>query len=170
MISVMTLLQQSNPVPDPAELADSDEARELAMRRPGSVLDWHIHDDEYVGDGYRIRLLEPEKWEVTHRETVLETPRSLKRAFAKVERHRRDTLRRRDLWVWGSLFVAALVTGISVSQLAPAASIAVLPVVFFVGISALIRVAAALSRSVTDPYQRRLPWEPKPWWRRLLGL
>lgn len=44
-----------------------------------------------------------------------------------------------------------------------------LPPIFFVGISALVRFAAALTHNVDDAYRRRLPWEPQPWWKRRLN-
>ena len=100
---LLTILHRSNPVPAPQTLVGSDVARELALKKPGSVIDWRERDDEYIGDGYRIRLLEPQKWQITYRDYLLAYHPSLKAAFSMVERHRRETLRRRALLRYAGL-------------------------------------------------------------------
>lgn len=160
-VPLMAVLQRSNPVPDPEQLADSDEAKELALRRPGSVLDWQIEDDDYVGDGYRISLLAPSNWEITHQDRHLAYDQSRRSAFAVVERHRREALRRFDLIKWAEVMVGALLVWLVANQLiAPGIAWWLLAfVLLFVGISTLVRFGAALSRSVVDEYRRPLPWE-----------
>ena len=106
--SIMTILEDSNPVPDPEALVGSSAAAELAMRRPESIIDWHHEGEGYAGDGYRIQLLEPGTWQVTSRRKDLGGHRSLKLAFAVAERHRRAALRRRSLVIWGALTLMLL--------------------------------------------------------------
>lgn len=168
---LLTILHRSNPIPELETLVDSDAARELASKRPGSVIDWQARDDEYFGDGYRIRLLEPRKWQITHRDRLLAYHQSQKAAFSMVERHRREALRRQDLLLYSGIFaVAAVVAAAMVPFIGRgnAFPVLILGVLVFAAISALIRFTAVLSRSVTDPYRRTLPWERGSRWRRLL--
>ncbi len=160
-------LGRANPVPDPADLADSDVAAELAMRRAGSVLNWDISDGEYQADGYRIRLVEPGNWEITFRAAVIAFNGSRKAAFRIAEDHRRQAIRRRDLIRLALTFVLTIAGWIGAGLIARELWVLALPVVLFVSFATLIRFFAVLSRNVMDPYRRLLPWEKRSWRRRL---
>ncbi len=167
--NLLNVLQDTNPIPDPVELEDSDEARELALRRPGSVIAWRVIGDEYHGDGYRIRLLEPRKWEITRRGRLLEHHHSLKAAFAIVEHDRREALRRRDLVFYATTAVLAAIGLILTAYYYDRGNVFWVPgilAVLYVGLSAVVRFFANLSRNINDPYRRRLPWERRRYRRR----
>ena len=138
-----------------------DHAAE-GLPRPGSVLEWGVERDEYLADGYRIRLLAPAKWEITHRGSVLSTSKSLKMAFSIVERHRRRALRKRDLIFYGTVVFLSLFIGLAIGEAVTAGNgvwvLALVPVLFL-GVSALVRFTATLGGNLDDPYRRRLPWE-----------
>lgn len=169
----MALLQHSNPIPDPASLAGSEAARELASRRPESVIDWQRDDDDYVGDGYRIHLAEPARWEITNGGRRLHIVSSLRSAFSIVEHHRRETLRRRHLVLMAAWFIVGTTGGFLVSSIADETrQVLLVPIAiasFFLGLAAFVRFLAVLGRNVNDPYRRRLPWERLSWWQRFRG-
>jgi hypothetical protein len=161
-------LQPPNPAPDPDEATGADEAGEPAMRRPGSVIDWRIEDGDYVGDGYRIHLVEAHHWEITRRGARMAGEPTLTAAFSVVERHRRDALRRRDLATWAGVASSALVAGIAIGQLVTEGSVLwvlVAGAVLYAGVSAVVRFFAALAPNVANPYRRRMPWERRRRWR-----
>lgn len=169
----MTLLRDSNPVPDPTTLIGSVAAQELASRRPESVVDWRQHDDGYVGDGYRIRLRSAARWEITLRNRHLHTVPSLRSAFSIVEHHRREALRRGHLIWMTAWFVVGTTAGFVLSSRAnDTQSLLLVPsaiACFFVGLAALVRFLAVLGRNLDDPYRRPLPWERVTWWQRFRG-
>ena len=68
-------------------------ARQLDMKPPGSILDWRIFDDGFIGGDYRIVHLGPRNWLVTRRNSIVGTYRRLKTAFVSAERHHRRMLR-----------------------------------------------------------------------------
>ncbi len=170
MIDMMTLLQESNPVPDPVELIDSPEGQALATRRPNSIIDWYDVEGEYAGDGYRIRNVEPRDWEVLHRGKVLRHTTKQSSAFSVVEHHRREALWRRDLRVRASVALLAIVAFFVLAAFAevPGIWFAGL-IVVGIGFVATVRFLSVLNRHVDDPYRRPPPWERVSWWTRFRG-
>lgn len=169
--NLLRVLRRTNPVPEPEALVDSAAAEELALKKPGSVVNWRVRGDEYLGDGYRIRLLEPRRWQITYRDAVLAYHHSLKTAFATVERHRRRAMRRNDLLRLAAVFVLVVLGSAAAFEFFEPRSLwgaLALAGVFYVAVSTLIRFLAILSGDVNDPYQRAMPWERRRWWQRLL--
>jgi hypothetical protein len=159
---LLDALGRVNPVPDAAEMADPDAAAQLAMGRPGSVLDWRISGEEYLAGDYRIRLIEPRKWEITHRGATIAYHPSRASAFVIVEDHCRDAIRRRDLIRLALTFVIAIAGWMTAGLVAEEMWVLALPVVLYFTLSSFIRFFAVLSRNVNDPYRRRMPWEKRP--------
>lgn len=149
-------------VADAVDLGHSDTAVEQSMTKAGSILDWNIRGDDYVADGYRIRLLQPRRWEISHEGAVIAYHFSRKEAFGIVEDHYRDTIRRRDLIRLGFTFVLAILAWIALGSMMEELWVVGLPFVFYVALSSFIRFLAVFSRNASDPYRRRLPWEKRP--------
>ena len=137
--------------------------------RPMSWLEWSRVGDLYIGGDYVIRLVEPYRWEILHRDTHVRFEPKLSAALAQAEHHHVERLRRLDLVGWGVVLVASLVAMALVDAtvgLTGVWSVPVLCVLLFSGLSALARVLAAASRDRFNPYRRRAPWEPRNWWQR----
>ncbi|NNC91365.1 MAG: hypothetical protein HKN80_02610 [Acidimicrobiia bacterium] len=141
---------------------DHPDADDVAMSVPGSILDWRVRGEDYLAGSYRIRLLEPRKWEVTHQGAVIAFYSSRKAAFGIAEDHWREAIRRRDLIRLALTFVLAfsawMIAGLLVEEL----WVLALPVVLYFTLSSFIRFFAVFSRNVNNPYRRRLPWEKHP--------
>lgn len=173
--NLLASLRRSNPMPTPEHLVESDAARALAFRSPLSLLDWRIiGENEYEANPYRIQLAAPGRWEITFRGTPLAHHHSLKSAFAIVERHYRESIRRRDLLRLGGVVLGVLLLLTAIDQYVAKITdwrfdphgegitlfwLVVMFVAIFMGLSALIRFFAVLSRNVNDPYRQRAPWE-----------
>ncbi len=132
-----------------------------------SWLDWSQDADEYAGGEYRIRLVEPYRWEVLHRGAHLRFDTRLSSALAQAEHHFGERLRAHDLVGWGLILlgsVAAIALMGATVGLTRLWSIPVLCVLLYVGLSAMARLFAAASRDRYNPYRRRAPREPRNWW------
>ena len=128
--------------------------------RPTSLLSWREAEEGFVGGDYRIRLLGPYQWEISHRGRVLEINRSRRAAFEVVEDHFRARMRLRDSVRWAGVALgAAVVGGIAASwpNLHAAWLVGILSAAMFAGVSALVRMVAALTGNRNDPYRRREP-------------
>ena len=137
--------------------------------RPMSWLDWSQVGDEYVGGDYRIVLIEPRRWEIRYRGSHLAEDPSLQSALTVAEHHYRELLRLRDLVTWGIVLVGSLIIAGLVeltSRTIDMWAVPILAVALFAGVSAVVRIFAAATRSRFDPYRRRAPWEPHAWWKR----
>jgi len=172
--SLLSVLGRANPVSDPGDLVGSDAANELARRKPDSVLDWSISGDDYVADGYRIRFLAGNDWEIIHKETTLGSAEKLTWAFSIVEHHRREAIRRRDLIRYGLTFVLAIIAGgviISVvDELQQLYLWLTFVFLFAIALASSVRFYAALHGSIEDPYRRLLWWERRRRWRERIFL
>ncbi len=170
MIDMMTLLQESNPIPDPTELIDSPEGQALALRRPNSVVDWYARDGDFEGDGYRIRFVSSKNWEVSHRGELIGNSSRKSAAFSVVEHHRREALWRRDMWVRASIAVLAFIALVVLAAFSEVPGLWFLGIIIIgIGFSATVRFLSVLNRHVDDPYRRQPPWERVSWWRRFRG-
>lgn len=170
MIDIMTVLVQSNPVPDPVELVDSPEGRALAMRRPESIIDWQASNGEFEGAGYRIRHLTSKDWEVAHRGKVLKHTTRQSSAFSVVEHHRRESLWRRDLMMRAAVAFLAIIAFFVLAAFSNIPGVWFLGIIVIgIGFAGTVRFFSILNRHVDDPYRRPLPWERVSWWRRLRG-
>ena len=139
-------------------------ADHLDLKPPGSVLDWHIFDDGFIAGDYRIRLLGPERWQVTCDEATVGEYRRLKTAFSTCEHHARDVLRRRAVVRHGVVAALAFVAWLLVDAAFGLTGIgyfalALFPVVF-VGIRALVRCLASTAGNIDNPYLPRIGWDP----------
>ncbi len=147
------------------DVVDPDDfgtAVEQAIEKAGSVLDWSIRGGDYVADDYRIRLLEPRRWEISHGGAVIAYHFSRNEAFGIVEDHYRDSVRRRDLMRLGLIFVLAILVWIGLGSMMEELWVLGLPFVVYFALSSFIRFFAVFSRNANDPYRRRLPWERSP--------
>lgn len=170
---LLEALGRANPVLDPEDLVDSYAASELAMRKHDSVLDWRAEGNDYIADGYRIRLRQQGGWEMSLRGAVIGSDESLKDAFGLVEHHRRRALRRRDLRRYALTFVLAVMAGgVIVGVVDEVGELflwGAFVLLVFIALRSLARINAAWSGNPYDPYRRRLPWERRSWGERLLG-
>lgn len=136
--------------------------------RPMSWLDWHEDVDGFAGGDYRIRLLEPFRWEVSRagRHVLFHETRS--GAMDEAETHYREGLRRRDMWVFGLIALlagTAVLLAIAFVPLDDLWRVLLFALLVHVVLSSLGRFVAAATRNRLDPYRRRAPWEPRSWWR-----
>lgn len=123
---------------------------------------WRLEGTGYAGGDYRIVLLAPRRWEISHRGTPIGHEPSLKTSFQIAEHHRRETLRGRDTVAWGVLATVATVAAIAVRLAVSEINLAwfvVLIVLSAVALTALVRMFSSLAGHPSDPYRRRLPWE-----------
>ncbi|NNC93223.1 MAG: hypothetical protein HKN80_12110 [Acidimicrobiia bacterium] len=129
---------------------------------PMSWLDWVKEGDEYVGGEYRIRLIEPYRWEVLRKGKPAFFDTRLSGALARTEDHYRDRLRVRDLLTWSAVLAGSVLLGVVVELSRDAIGLWGFPLqaaALYVGMSAIVRFYAALTRNRFDPYRRRAPWE-----------
>ena len=146
----------------------------IQPREPGAILpmswvDWKRDGDEYVGGDYRIRLIEPYRWEVVRAGSHLFYDTRLSGALTRADHHYRDRLRIRDLITWGAVLVLSVLLAAGVEMAGERSglwSIPLLAVALYGGLSAFVRMVAAATRSRFDPYRRRAPWESRMWWRK----
>ena len=141
-------------------------------KSPGPVvafswLDWSRDGQEYVAGRYRIRLVEPHRWEVLDDGQHLRFDERLSSALAWGGHHYIEALRRRDMIVSSLVVVASVVVlllfGVA-SGFDTAVMAAAIPVSSIIGLSGLARFLGAATRNRYDPYRRRAPWEPRKWW------
>ena len=134
----------------------------LPTDRPPSLLPWQEHDDGFAAADYRIRLLGPYQWEISHRGRVLDINSSRRAAFEAVEDHYRRRLRFRDTAKWAIVAATAAVVG-AVAASWPGLHalwlVAVVSAAIFVWVSAFMRLVATITGNRNDPYRRRDPWE-----------
>jgi hypothetical protein len=143
-------------------------------RTPGAILpmswlDWSQDGDDYVGGDYRVRLRRPFCWEVLLRGKHLFSAPGLHAALVGADRHHRERLRAHDLTAWGVVLAFSVLTVALVEIVGDRAglwSVALLGTALYAGISALVRLYAAFTRSSFDPYRRPAPWESRHRWRR----
>ena len=137
---------------------------------PMSWLEWRREgDDEYAGGAYRIRLIEPYRWEVLHGGRHLFYDRSLNSSLTRADHHYRDGLRRRDLMMWFTLFVASIGLAALVETTRETLElwgVPLLALAMYGSVSAVVRFYAAWTRNRFDPYRRRAPWESRGWWQK----
>ena len=168
-MNIMSIVGEANPLPDPQTLVGSNEADELALRRPESIIQWHAAENGYTGNGYHIRLAEPFGWDVTLDGNPYAEHQSLKAAFSDVERHYRRSLELRNLKIWGVVLAVTVLAAFGIVALPGGEGNILLALPVFVGVSGLIRVFAIVLGDINDPYKRRLPWERQPWWKRVFS-
>ena len=131
-------------------------------RIPMGWLTWVRDGDDHVSGPYRVRLVEPHRWEVLRDNRHLFFAPRLSAALTLADHHHRDRLRAIDLIIWTAVLLAS--TGVAgVVELAgDRAGLWVIPLLalaVYGAISAVVRIYAALSRNRFDPYRRRAPWE-----------
>lgn len=125
-----------------------------------SWLDWSRRGNEYVGGRYRVRLIEPYRWEVVHDGEHLFFDASLKSALIRTDDHHRERLRRRDLFTWGALTAGSASAAAIIELLGgfePLWSILLLWIIVYLCVSGIVRFFAAAGRHPTHPYRRRAP-------------
>ena len=149
-------------------------ANHRGLKSPGplvasSWLDWSRDDDEYVGGDYRIRLIEPYRWEVLFRGDHLRFDDRLSAALAHAEHHYIEAVRIRDMTKWGLVTLVSavgLALLVSTEGLTGFFTFPLSLVIIVTGLAALARFVAVATRNLYDPYRRRAPWEPRRWWER----
>lgn len=136
---------------------------------PMSWLDWRRDGDEYAGGVYRIRLIEPYRWEVLRNGRHLFYDRSLTSSLTRADHHYRERLRARDLIMWAVVFVLSIGLAGAVEEMRDTLGLWGVPLLalsMYGAIGAVVRSYAAWTRSRFDPYRRRAPWEPRGWWQK----
>ncbi len=135
------------------------------------VVRWRPAGKGLEGERYQIRLLAPYEWEVIWGGEPIAVYPSRKEAVAAAEQHRREQWRRADVVRWPLVALAGALALAAVASV-PQGSllwVVALGVAMYTIVAALARWVAAVSRSRTDPYRRRLPWERRRrWWHRLV--
>lgn len=104
-----------------------------------------------------------------HRGIHLQFEPRLSAAVAQAEHHHIESLRVRDLAIWGVVLIgslSAMALMDAVGRLTELWFIPLFCVLLFTDLSALARLLAAASRDRFNPYRRRAPWEPRNWWQR----
>jgi len=95
-------------------------ARHLALRPEGTLLDWSLFDDGLIAGDYQIRCLAENVFEVTRRGDVVSTDSSITGAFVSADRHHREVgrhqLRRTYLMRLGGTFLAWFVVDVLVQS------------------------------------------------------
>jgi hypothetical protein len=127
-------------------------------------LRWVRDEDDLVAGRYRIRLLEPGRWETTYRERPLRLDPRRSMAVAGAEHHYRGTQRIQQIVRWGSLAGVAFVVAAVATHWFSLLSVLLLAVAVWVVLGSAVRVFAAANRSLLDPYRFRDSWEPPDWW------
>ena len=138
--------------------------------RPASLLDWWQVGDELRGGPYRIRLIEPHRWEISRDGIVVAEEPTRSSSLHRAELHHREVLRRRDIVVWSGVILLSVAAVAALAEWVERATIVwvgVLALAMFVGVSGVVRLVAALTGSRHDPYRRKAPWEKRRrWWHR----
>ncbi len=131
------------------------------------MIDWHPEGAGYAGDGYSVRLLAPYRWEIAYRDHPVAFRPSRKAAVGEAEHQRLEAMRRADLWLWTLVMLLAFggMVAVGSSVRGTLGWYGVLMVMLYVGVSALARYFAALTRNRADAYRHRLWWERRArWW------
>lgn len=136
---------------------------------PMSWLDWERDGDEYAGGSYRIRLIEPHRWEALREGKHIFYDTRLSNALVRTEEHYRNRLRVRDLFTWSAVFAASILLVVALDKWRDNVGLwgyLLLVVAMFASMSAVVRFYAAATGNRFDPYRRRAPWEKRRRWGR----
>ena len=118
-------------------------------RIPMGWLTWVRDGDDFVSDQYRIRLIEPYRWEVIREGRHLFFDSRLSGALTRADHHHRDRLRVRDLITWSLVLMGAILVGVGVELAGDLLGLWIIPLLtlgVYGAVSAIVRLNAAASR------------------------